>query len=83
MIICETGQWAKDFTEDTATGLEKMPNATKCSDHCTISVMVHTAKIVGRRVRRSFERKIEDVSVQDQFGFRKCKELGTKFGCRA
>jgi hypothetical protein len=39
-IICETGQWAKDFTEFTVTALEKMPEATKCSDHCTISLMV-------------------------------------------
>jgi len=73
MIICENGQWPKEFTEDTVTALEKMPKATKCSDHCTISLMVHTAKIVGRRVRRRIDRKIEDVSVEDQFGIRKCK----------
>jgi len=73
MIIREIGQWPKDFTEDTVTALEKMPRATKCSDHCTISLTVHTAKRVGRRVRRRIERKIEDVFVEDQFGFRKFK----------
>ena len=83
IIKCETGQWPKDFTEVTMTALEKMPKAAKCSDHGTISLMVHTVKIVGRRVRRRIERKIEDVFVEDQFGTRKVNELGKKFGCRA
>jgi hypothetical protein len=76
----ETGQWPKDFTEVTVTAFEKMPKATKCSDHGTVSLMVHTAKIVGRRVRGRIERKTEDVCVEDQFGTRKVNERGKKFG---
>jgi hypothetical protein len=75
--MCESGQWPKDFTEVTVTALQKIPKATKRSDNCTISLMVHTAKhtakTVGRRVRRWIERKIEDVFVEDQSRFRKCK----------
>jgi hypothetical protein len=58
--ISETGKWPKDFTEVTMFALKKKPQATKCSDHCTISFIAHTAKILRRRT----EKKIED-----QFGF--------------
>jgi hypothetical protein len=36
--IYKTGEWHKDFTEVTMIALKKKPQATKCSDHCTISV---------------------------------------------
>ena len=50
---------------------EKKPKATKCSNHCTISFIAHTAKIVVRILRRSFERKTKDFLGEDQFGFRR------------
>jgi hypothetical protein len=74
--IYETGQWPKDFTEVTMIVLKKKPQATKCSDHRTISLIAHTAKIVAKILRRRIEKKIEDVLGEDQFGFRKGK--GTK-----
>jgi len=46
-----TGEWPKDFTEITVTALKKKPNALKCSDHHTISLIAHAAKIVVRIVR--------------------------------
>jgi hypothetical protein len=49
--------------------LKKKPQATKCSDQCTINRIVHTAKILRRRI----EKKIEDVLGEDQFGFRRRK----------
>jgi hypothetical protein len=52
--------------------LKKTPQATKCSDHRTISLIVHTAKIVATILRR-IEKKIEDVLGEDQFGFRRGK----------
>jgi len=45
--------------------LQKKLQATKCSDHRTIRLIAHTAKIL----RRWIEKKIEDV-LGDQFGFR-------------
>jgi len=62
--IYETGEWPKDFTEVTMIVLKKKTQATKCSDHRTISHTAHTAKIIRRRI----ERKIEAV-LGDHFGF--------------
>jgi len=53
--------------------LKKKPQAAKCSDHRTISLIAHTAKIVAKIRRRRIEKKIEDVLGEDQFGFRRGK----------
>jgi hypothetical protein len=74
--IFETGEWPKDFTEVKMIALKKKPQATKCSDHRTISLIAHTTKIVAKILRRRIEKNIEDVLGEDQFGFRKGK--GTK-----
>ena len=79
--IYETGEWPKDFTEVTMIALKKKPQATKGSDHRTISLIAHTAKIVAKILRRRIEKKIEDVLGEDQFGFRRGKELGMQLGC--
>jgi len=71
--IYETGEWPKDFTEVTMIALKKKPQATKCSDHRTISLIAHTAKIVAKILRRRTEKKIEGVLGEDQFGFRRGK----------
>ena len=70
--IYETKEWPKDFTEDTRNAQKKKVQATKCSDHRTISLISHTAKIIAK-ILRSIERKIEDVLGEDQFGFRRGK----------
>ena len=57
----------------TMIALKKKPQATKCSDHHTISLIAHTAKIVAKILRRRLEKKIEDVLREDQFGFRRGK----------
>jgi hypothetical protein len=49
---------------------KKKPKARKCTDHCTISLTAHAAKVVASVIRRS-EKKIEDVLGEDPFGFRK------------
>ena len=71
--IYETEEWPKDFTEVTMNALKKKPQATKCSDHRTISLIAHTAKIVAKILRRKIEKKIEDVLEEDRFGFRRGK----------
>jgi hypothetical protein len=48
---------------------KKNTQATKCSDHRTISLISHTAKIIAKILRRRIERNIEDVLGEDQFGF--------------
>jgi hypothetical protein len=52
-----------------------MPKATKCSNHRTTGLFTHTTKLVGRILRRTTERKTEDVH-EDQSGFR--GEKGTR-----
>jgi len=67
--IYETGEWPKDFTEVTFIALKKKPQATKFSNHCTISLIAHTAKVVAQILRRRIEKRIDDVLGEDQFGF--------------
>jgi len=71
--IYETGEWPKDFTEVTMIVLKKKTQATKCNDHCTVSLIAHTAQIIAKIFRRKIEGKIEDVLGEDQFGFRRGK----------
>jgi hypothetical protein len=71
-----TGEGPRDFIEVTMLALKKKPKATKCSDHRTISLIAHTAKIVARLLRRRFERKIEDAHGEHQLGFRRGKGTG-------
>jgi hypothetical protein len=71
--IYETREWPKDFTEVTMIALRKKPQATKCSDHHTVSLIAYTEKIIGKKLRRRIEKKIADVLGEDQFGFRRGK----------
>ena len=59
--VYETGEWPKDFMEVIIIALKKKPQATKCNDHRTISLIAHTAKIVTKILRRRIEKKIEEV----------------------
>jgi hypothetical protein len=68
-----SGQWPKDFTEVTMVALKKKPIARKCTDHHTISLTAHAVKVVVSVIRRRSEKEIEDVFVEDHFGFRKGK----------
>jgi hypothetical protein len=52
------------------------PKARQCTDHRTISLIAHAAKVVASVIRRRSEKKIEGVLVDYQSGFRKGK--GTK-----
>ena len=57
--------------------LKKKTQATKCSDHRTISLTAHTGNIIAKVLRRRIERKIEVLLGEDQFGFRRGN--GTRF----
>ena len=79
--IYETGEWLKDLTEVTMIAFKEKPQATKCSDHHTISLIAHTAKIVAKILRRRIEKKIEDVLGEDRLDLEEEKELGMQLGC--
>jgi hypothetical protein len=56
--------------------IKKEPKTAKCSDHHTVSPIAHTAKTIVGILGRRFERKIEDVLGEEQFGFRRGKGTG-------
>jgi hypothetical protein len=74
--IYVTRGWPRDFIEVTTIALKKNSKATKFSDHSTISIITHAAKIVAKILRRRIERKIEDALGEDRFGFRRGKGTG-------
>jgi hypothetical protein len=51
--------------------LKKKPKARECTDHRTISLIAHAAKVVTSVIRRRSEKKMEDVLGEDQLTFRK------------
>jgi len=61
--------------------LKKKPQATKCSDHRTIRLIAHTAKIVAKILRRRIEKKIEDVLGKISLDLEEEKELGMQLEC--
>ena len=60
--------------EVTMIALKKKPQATKCNDHRTISLIAHTAKIVTKILRR-IEKKIEEVLGEISLDLEEEKEL--------
>jgi hypothetical protein len=68
-----TGEWPSDFVETVMVPLKKKPNATECSDHRTISLIVHASKILLKILAKRLEGKVEAIHFvgEDQFGFRK------------
>jgi hypothetical protein len=70
-----------DFIEVTVFALKKWPNATKCSDHRTISVTSHTAKIVTRTLKSRIEGKLRMHLEKTSMGLEEEKELRMQLGC--
>ena len=73
-------EWPKDFTEVTMIALKKKPQATKCSDHRTISLIAHTAKIVAKILKNGLERKLRMCS-EISLDLEEKKELRMQLGC--
>jgi len=74
--IYETGEWPKDFTKVTMIALKKKPQATKCSDHRTISLITHTAKIVAKILKGGLKRKLRMYSAKISLDLEEEKKLG-------
>ena len=55
--------------------LKKKSNATECSDHRTISLVVHASKILLSILTKRIESKVTTINYigEDQYGFRKGK----------
>jgi len=74
-------EWLKDFKEITMIALKNKPQATKCTDHCTISLIAHTAKIVAKILRRRIEGKLRMYSENMSLDLEEEKELRVQLGC--
>jgi hypothetical protein len=78
--IYKTGEWPKDFTEVTMIALKK-PQATKCRDHRTISLIAHTAKILAKDLEEGLKRKLRVYSEKISLDLEEEKELGMQLRC--
>ena len=56
--IYETGKWPEDFLRTVMVPLKKKSNATECSDHRTISLVVHASKILLNILKKRIESKV-------------------------
>jgi hypothetical protein len=64
------------------SGLKRLkwkPEATKCSDHHTFSLIAHVAKIIAKIFGGRIENEFEDV-FGDQCGFRRGEGTGDIIG---
>ena len=66
----------KDLIEVRLIALTKKSKATKYSDHPTVSLNAHSAKMVARILRRRIERKIEMYLEKISLDLEEEKELG-------
>ena len=64
----DSGMWPSGLMEVTMFALEKKQEATKCSNHPTVS-LIEWAKIVAKIIRRRLEKNLENVLVDDKLGF--------------
>jgi len=60
---------------------KKKPEASKCSDHCKISLIALIVNLVVRMLMTRIERKIEDVLGEDYMDLEEEIELGMQVGC--
>jgi len=77
VVLCQdiyrTGIWPEDFLETIMIPIKKKPNATKCEEHRTISLLTHASKVLLKVLTKRLQAKTEaDRCIgEDQFGFRK------------
>ena len=79
--IYETGEWPEDYMDVTMIALKKKPQATKCSDHCTFSLITHAAKMVAKYLEEGLKRKLRMYSEKISLDLEEEKELGMQLGC--
>uniref|UniRef100_A0A8D8SJ40 Craniofacial development protein 2 n=2 Tax=Cacopsylla melanoneura TaxID=428564 RepID=A0A8D8SJ40_9HEMI len=75
-LVYQTGDIPADWLKSTFITLPKKPNAKKCEDHRTISLMSHTLKTFLKVIHKRIVNKLEENISDTQFGFR--NGLGTR-----
>ena len=76
--IYTSGIWPEDYLHSIMVPIKKKPNATRCEDHRTISLITHASKILIRILTKRLQAKTDAIHEigDDQFGFR--KGMGTR-----
>jgi hypothetical protein len=76
--IYTSGIWPEDYLQSIMVPIQKKPNATRCEDHRTISLITHASKILIRILTKRIQAKTDAIHEigDDQFGFR--KGMGTR-----
>ena len=74
--IYTEGVWPQDFLVSIIVPLLKKPNAQRCEDHRTISLISHASKILLRVINNRLKTATETYIGRDQFGFR--NGMGTR-----
>jgi len=69
-----------NFTEVTMIALKKKTQATKCSDHRTISLIAHTAKIIAKYLEEGLKGKLRLYLEKISLDLEEEKELGVQLG---
>ena len=67
--IYNEGEWPEEFIETVLLPIPKKNNAKKCKEFRTISLILHTARIILKILIWHLRSKVEE----EQFGFRKGK----------
>lgn len=70
-----TGNILNDFTTNKLIMIPKIVNAAECAYCRTLSLILHTSKIVLTIVKIRIKYKVENNIDDDQFGFRPGKEI--------
>ena len=74
--IYDTGEWPEDFLKTEMIPLPKKNLTKKCSEHRTISLICHAAKIILRVMNKRLWKTMEENVEEEQFGFR--RGMGTR-----
>ncbi|KAL4096625.1 hypothetical protein QTP88_021544 [Uroleucon formosanum] len=74
--IYDTDHIPNNWLQSTFVAIPKKPNAKKCSEYRTISLMSHTLRIFLKVIHARIYKKAEKHKSQEQFGFR--NGLGTR-----
>lgn len=74
--IYQTGKIPEDWLKSTFIPIPKKPNARRCEEYRTISLMSHILKLFLKIIHGRIFRKCEEVMADTQFGFR--GGLGTR-----
>ncbi|KAL4132882.1 hypothetical protein QTP88_009959 [Uroleucon formosanum] len=77
--IYEKGDVPDDYCESIIVTIPKKSGANSCGQFRTLSLLTHVSKILTKIINRRIEGKVEKYLKNDQYGFRRQKDLEKAF----